>query len=261
MDHTSALNKCEENDSDTYLPASRGFIPRYTGPQQQRDDEWTEEQRSIRDEILRSRPRTGLNGPFGPWLAVPSIARPASELGRVCRYGTSLHPHESELVILLVAAKMRSSTEFDIHVPEALRAGITLLLIKAIPRSGSQESDDELDITRTPTTTHNNVPFTRTTIRERVLITLQQEQQEEKSEKDESQEFQTVGDKQQYYDRLRAIILFTSELLIDCTVSDGTYHETKVTFNQKESVLVEIISIIGYYTYVAYTLNVFNIPS
>ena len=57
-----------------------------------------------------------------------------------------------------------------------------------------------------------------------------------------------------------AIARFTAELLETSTISEETYQATLRAVNGKESVLVEITSIIGYYTYVAYTLNAFNIP-
>lgn len=109
---------------------STKLIPRYTGPTL---DEMTDEQRELRQEIQQTRPRTGINGPFGPWLAVPRIARPAQMLGRACRYETSLSFRESELVILLTGAKTKSHTEFDIHVAEALLAGVERNVIDAIP--------------------------------------------------------------------------------------------------------------------------------
>ena len=58
-----------------------------------------------------------------------------------------------------------------------------------------------------------------------------------------------------------AIVLFTAELLEKSTVSDETYESTKQALDGQDSALVEITSIIGYYAYVAYTLNVFKIPS
>ena len=57
-----------------------------------------------------------------------------------------------------------------------------------------------------------------------------------------------------------AIVLFTSELLETSSVTDSTYLKTKAVFDGKDSVLVEITAILGYYAYVSYTLNVFRIP-
>jgi 4-carboxymuconolactone decarboxylase len=196
---------------DVWQPTSVGYEPRYNGPS---EEEMTEEQRSIRDAIVASRPRTGLSGPFGPWLAVPAIAQPAQSLGRACRYGTSLSFQESELVILMTGAKTKSHAEFDIHVGEALKSGWTLNMIKAIPR------DDEFTIKAVETT---------------LLPKMEN-------------------------DRQRAIVSFTAELLVNYGVSDETYEKTKKVL-EKDSVLVEITSIAGYYTYVSYTLNTFRIPS
>ena len=62
-------------------------------------------------------------------------------------------------------------------------------------------------------------------------------------------------------DRQRAIATYTAELLVTYSISDETYEATKSLCGGKDSVLVEITSIAGYYTYVAYTLNAFRIPS
>jgi 4-carboxymuconolactone decarboxylase len=191
---------------------SRDLVPRYTGPPV---EQLTRQQKKIRHGILKSRPRTGLSGPFGPWLAVPDIAQPAQALGRACRYGTSLTFAESELVILLTGAKTRSHADFDIHVGEALKAGWSRELVDAIPR------DDDFSVAAVQ---RKLWPFLTT-------------------------------------DRDRAIATFTAELLDTYNVSEETYAATKKALDGKDSVLVELTSIVGYYTYVAYTLNVFRIPS
>lgn len=195
-----------------HVYTSRDFVPRYEGPSL---DEMSDRQREIRDAIVASRPRTGIAGPFGPWIGVPDIAEPAQELGRACRYGTTLSFRESELVILTTGAKTRSHAEFDIHVTEALKAGISNEIIAAIPR------DDD---------------FSLEAVKENLLPLLES-------------------------DREKAIVAFTAELLDSYTVSDETYSKTKEAVGGKDTVLVEITSISGYYTYVAYTLNVFRIPS
>lgn len=185
---------------------------RYSGPN---PNEMNPRQKEIYDYILQSRPRTGISGPFGPWLAVPEIAQPASQLGKACRYDTSLSFRESELVILLTGAKARSSTEFSIHTGEALKAGIDIELIESIPR------DDDFCVD----------------LIEKKLTPLLDN------------------------DREKSIVSFAAELLQTSTVSDETYQKTKASVDNKDSVLVEITSIVGYYTYVSYTLNVFRIPA
>jgi 4-carboxymuconolactone decarboxylase len=62
-------------------------------------------------------------------------------------------------------------------------------------------------------------------------------------------------------EREKAIARYTAELLDNYTVCDETYNSTKAALGDKDSVLVEITSIIGYYAYGAYTLNAFRIPS
>ena len=200
------------SSSSTTTTPSSTTGPRYNGPS---PTEMTAKQIEIHDYILRSRPRTGLSGPFGPWLAVPEIAEPASQLGKACRYDTSLSFRESELVILLTGAKMKSATEFEIHTGEALKAGISQQLIDSIPR-------DET--------------FSLEAVQQQLLPLLETE-------------------------RETAIVAFAAELLDTSTVSDATYESTRSALEDKDSVLVEITSIVGYYTYVSYTLNVFRIPA
>ena len=93
----------------------------------------TVQQRAIYDEIRGSRP-TGVAGPFGPWLASPGIAQPAQQLGRVVRLETSLPRVESEIAILLTAARHNSTTEWTIHEAEARKAGVSGDAIEAIRR-------------------------------------------------------------------------------------------------------------------------------
>lgn len=205
----------EENSpfpSKGYQNTSSGFVARYNGPLV---SEMGAKQKEIREKILSSRKGTGLSGPFGPWLAVPGIAEPAQELGRACRYGTSLSFRESELIILLTGAKTKAHTEFDIHVGEALRAGLSMKLIEAIPRDDS---------------------FSRAAVEENVVPLLENE-------------------------REVTMAKFAAELLDTYSVSDETYKCTKAALGNEDAVLVEIVSIVGYYTFAAYTLNVFQIPS
>jgi 4-carboxymuconolactone decarboxylase len=148
-------------------------------------------------------------------LAIPDIADPSQELGRAVRYGTSLSYRESELVILLTGAKTKSHSEFDIHVGEALKAGLSMEIINAIPR------DDE---------------FSMASVESKVVPLLENE-------------------------REVAIARFAAELLDTYTISEGTYAKSKAALDGKDTVLVELVSIVGYYTYVSYTLNAFRIPS
>lgn len=214
----------------SYVPTSTNFQARYAGPL---ESEMTPEQKAIRSSILASRPNTGLSGPFGPWLANPAIAQPSQQLGKVCRYDTSLSKRESELVILLTGAKYKSDSEFDIHAIEANRAGVAWDVIKSIPW---REGED----------------FSLDGVKKYMLPSLEEEHDNMKA---------GVGQHLPSRAREVAIVLFTAELLDTTTVSDETYERTKAVLDGNDSVLVEITAIIGYYAYVGYTLNVFKIPS
>lgn len=248
-----------------YAPTSHNFQPRYSGPS---PNQMTPEQQSIRQSILNSRPNTGLSGPFGPWLSIPSIARPSQELGRTVRYGTSLSSRESELVILLTGAKFKSEAEFDIHVGEARRVGISWDVIQSIPR-GRLLSEIDGDLQKNILLQEEGA-FSLKKVKESVVPMLEKEHDnnsnndgqhtsskvEEYEEKMENSSINSNAKKREV-----AIVLFTAELLEKSTVSDETYESTKQALDGQDSALVEITSIIGYYAYVAYTLNVFKIPS
>ena len=247
-----------------YAPTSHNFQPRYSGPS---PNQMTPEQQSIRQSILNSRPNTGLSGPFGPWLSIPSIARPSQELGRTVRYGTSLSSRESELLILLTGAKFKSAAEFDIHVGEARRVGISWDVIQSIPR-GRLLSEIDGDLQKNISLQEEGA-FSLKKVKESVVPMLEKEHDnnsnndvhhtskvEENEEKMENSSINSNAKKREV-----AIVLFTAELLEKSTVSDETYESTKQALDGQDSALVEITSIIGYYAYVAYTLNVFKIPS
>ena len=219
-----------------YVPTSTRFQPRYTGP-----SKLTREQETLRQTILESRPRTGLSGPFLPWLAVPKIAWPSQELGKVVRYETSLSMQESELVILLTGAKFKSEAEFDIHVSEALRAGIGIDVINSIPRGTLLSQEGE-----THGKTDAVIEFSLANVKKCLIPQLEKEMSNE-----------GTGDIQ----RAIQIVLFTAELLESSTVTDETYATTKRLLGEDDSVLVEIVAIVGYYTYVAFTLNVFRVAT
>ena len=220
----SDSNISDEN-SPTYIASDPNSIPRFTGPS---IDKMTNEQKQIYDEIIKTR-TTGISGPFKVWLSVPNIARPSQELGKVVRYETSLSKRESELIILLTAAKMKSNTEFHIHANEALLAGVKndiILAIRKILVSSNNGSN-----------LNNADPvFTSVYIKSNIIPLLDNNEREIE------------------------IVNFVSEMLENNKVSDETYNNTKVFLGGKDEVLVEITSIVGYYSYVALILNIFQIP-
>ena len=76
------------HDSPMHDSPMHAFVPkpylrqRYLGPD---PAAMTESQHAIHDDIVKTRPTTGISGPFGPWLANPALAWPSQTLGRVCR--------------------------------------------------------------------------------------------------------------------------------------------------------------------------------
>lgn len=102
---------------------------RYAGPPR---EQMNEAQTAIYDEIARTRPRTGVRGPFRPWLANPGLADGAQRLGRVVRFETSLGQQLTEVVILTVATHHSSAVERQIHEDEARAVGVPDVLINAL---------------------------------------------------------------------------------------------------------------------------------
>jgi 4-carboxymuconolactone decarboxylase len=104
------------------------------------ESELTPAQRKLRDDILAT--RGNLDGPFIPWLASPELGDRAQALGAQCRYGTSLALPESEMLILVVAARLQCLGEWQIHAPIAARAGVAAQAITAIERREAARFDD-----------------------------------------------------------------------------------------------------------------------
>ena len=88
-------------------------------------------QQEIHDEIA-SGPRGGVRGPLAVWLHRPELAARAQDLGRYCRYDTSLEPRLSELAILVTGRVFGSEYEWQTHRGHALEAGLDPELIEAI---------------------------------------------------------------------------------------------------------------------------------
>mgnify|MGYP003945563667 CR=1 FL=1 len=87
-------------------------------------------QREIYDAVLAS--RGNVDGPFLAWMFSPTFAGLAQKLGEFCRFRTSLSLLESELLILLVAARFDCVGERQIHEPIAVAAGLPTAAAAAI---------------------------------------------------------------------------------------------------------------------------------
>ncbi|KAL1523425.1 hypothetical protein AB1Y20_018365 [Prymnesium parvum] len=199
-------------------PSSLQGPPRFTGPSLAH---MSAEQRAIYDEIAATRP-TGVHGPFGPWLASPAIAQPAQQLGRVCRLETSLSPAESEMAILLTAARHNASTEWAIHERMAREAG-------------AHTAASLLQGTGQP-----GLLFHASGVANDVIQSIKRRQRPDGLPS-----------------RMAAVHDFSRSLL-DCSRVSGTTYEVALGLMGEKS-LVELTAILGYYTLVAFTLNVFQI--
>ncbi|MCA9829949.1 MAG: carboxymuconolactone decarboxylase family protein [Dehalococcoidia bacterium] len=89
------------------------------------------EQKRIADAIIAG-PRGGMRGPFEAWLRSPGLCEPAQQVGAYCRFGTSLSPALSELVIMLTGRHWRAQFEFWAHANLARQAGVSEEVIEAI---------------------------------------------------------------------------------------------------------------------------------
>jgi 4-carboxymuconolactone decarboxylase len=103
-------------------------------------DQMSAAQRAVYDSILAT--RGNVDGPFLAWLNSPDLAGHAEKLGAFCRYGTGLDRRETELLILIVAARFRCNGEWRIHLPIALDAGIPAAVAEAIRTGRVPQLDD-----------------------------------------------------------------------------------------------------------------------
>eukprot|EP00659_Diplonema_papillatum_P000839 gene839-1293_t len=98
----------------------------------------TDEQREFLEEIAGG-PRGSIGGPFVAWAQSPQLASRAERLGAFCRYHSTLEKKLSELAILSTAQFWRCQTEWIIHAPIAVAAGLDQAVVDSI-RNGEPPS-------------------------------------------------------------------------------------------------------------------------
>ncbi len=101
-------------------------------------------QREVADELTRG-PRGGVKGPFIPLLRSPELVERLGSVGEYLRFGSSLAPRVSELVMLIVARQWTNQFEWAVHVPLALKAGVGRSVVDALAEGRHPKSmaDDE----------------------------------------------------------------------------------------------------------------------
>ena len=101
-------------------------------------------QKEIYNDII-SGPRGNVRGPLAVWLYRAELADKAQQLGRYCRYESSLSPRLSELAILTTARIWGAAFEWQAHVPHELAAGIDQDVVDAMAKDHDPDfsNDDE----------------------------------------------------------------------------------------------------------------------
>lgn len=94
-------------------------------------DELSSAQKALFDAIASTRGGV-VPTPFHVLAESPELASLTQALGAFCRYRTGLSPQLSELAVLITAAHWGADYEFDVHAPEALKAGIAQPVIDAL---------------------------------------------------------------------------------------------------------------------------------
>ena len=98
--------------------------------------DWTEAQRLQAQPIIDG-PRGALLAPFIPLLRSPELMGHVQRMGEFLRYRNSLGQRLTELAILITSKHWSQPVEWAIHVPIALRAGISQATIDAIERGAA----------------------------------------------------------------------------------------------------------------------------
>lgn len=105
----------------------------------------TARQQLVYDDIMRSRPRATLTGPFSVWIHKPDIAEHADRMVNCFRVSPSLDKRLIELIILMMCRSATVQYAWSVHEPLGLKEGLTKATIDAI-RDGTRPNfsrDDE----------------------------------------------------------------------------------------------------------------------
>jgi len=92
----------------------------------------TARQQRVYDDIMRSRPRPNLTGPFSVWIHTPDIAEHADRLVASFRVAPKLDRRLLELIILMMCREATVQYAWSVHEPLALKEGLTQDTIDAI---------------------------------------------------------------------------------------------------------------------------------
>jgi 4-carboxymuconolactone decarboxylase len=111
-------------------------------------DDLDPRQQSLFDDIMRTRPRGKLSGPFSVWMHTPDIAEPANGLANCFRVHPRLDKRLIELITLMMCRAATVKYAWSVHEPLARQAGLSPQTIDAIRERKKPEfsRDDERHI-------------------------------------------------------------------------------------------------------------------
>lgn len=89
-------------------------------------------QQQLYDDIMRTRPRGKLSGPFSVWMHTPDIAEPANGLANCFRVNPRLDKRLIELITLLMCRGATVKYAWSVHEPLARQAGLSPQTVDAI---------------------------------------------------------------------------------------------------------------------------------
>jgi 4-carboxymuconolactone decarboxylase len=109
-----------------------------------RRDDLDPRQQKLYDDIMRTRPRGKLSGPFSVWMHTPDIAEPANGLADCFRVHPRLDKRLIELITLMMCRAATVKYAWSVHEPLARQAGLSEQSIAAIrARETPQFSRDD----------------------------------------------------------------------------------------------------------------------
>jgi 4-carboxymuconolactone decarboxylase len=104
-------------------------------------------QQQLYDDIMLTRPRGKLTGPFSVWLNTPDIAEPANALANRFRVKPTLDKRLIELIILMLCREATVKYAWSVHAPLAVKEGLsqdTVDAIRARKRPDFKRDDERL---------------------------------------------------------------------------------------------------------------------
>lgn len=104
----------------------------------------TDAQKKVAADIIAG-PRGKVEGPYWPIIRSPGLAESIQKVGEYYRYRCALDRKLNEMAALIAARAWTQQFEWDVHILQALDAGMTTEVANAIAegRRPSKMSDDE----------------------------------------------------------------------------------------------------------------------